>query len=1001
MDKQNRKLTDTIKIVPAVILCLGPVFWLIESIADYAFQGGSFFQLLFLPKTPELLTRLFFIFITVFFAYIFKEFKKSDTRLRVSEKKCSTIFNETSDALVIADAEGNILDVNRRAEEFFGYFKEQFSHMKVMQLYPKQELARMAQAFEEVLRDKKEVVLETVCINKDDAMIPVEQREALIESIRGNGRPGILVSISARRGEEAVSPGVNCVDGIDTQQGRLNELAQELDDNKKRCWDLENALKEMRNRYTEESQHALEIRKQRDGALRLIDEKEREKKEFQAALTIARKSLLESQVPANGAKQSPEALKAVQEKEHDRIALEKALETAEHKYAEVLVKLSEGNKQLEEASRALQLKEAESKELQGTLERIEQKLLEGESRINLAHKQYDDALKIIQQKENELKKLEAALAGSGEANKGDQEYSKALEESRIERQQLVDTLKLESAKAEAQGRQLEETLKVLGQSKEEKRQLEESLKAAEQRCAQGSLRAAENELKLEALSQALGQKDVLLRSLEESLSQAKTSYDDEYSKLEREHKQLEDALSLVEQKEAARKQLEAALQEAHVKHSAELLKVSREHDQLEAALKTIEQKEAAWKQLESSLKELEQKHTAELVKINLEHKAQDEAISLKAQEQKAGEFKQFEVKLKDVEQKYQQEVIRSSEQQKQLEDALHAVEQKEAERQKIETALREIHQQQMSESSNTVNVQAYQDALKVIEQKELERKQLEAALQEAERRLKEEEEKAAAVAHQPQASAAGGVQSGGSLPGGVSLCQVASGISHQIIDPLSVVLNNVKVLKIKFAQKKEFSYAELKEQIGFIEESAVLCKNIISSLGSVSSGTKVSLQTMQLNDVIEKVYAIKNQEFKFKNIVFQKQLQQDVPPIMGDALLLQQVIFNIIANAKWAIEQRPQRDGGIIGLGTQYDKPMNKVILTVSDTGIGIKDTDIPRIFEPMFTTKKVEEGIGLGLSIVSDIIKAHQATINVESKDRQGAAFKILFPALPMPKGP
>jgi histidine kinase len=244
-----------------------------------------------------------------------------------------------------------------------------------------------------------------------------------------------------------------------------------------------------------------------------------------------------------------------------------------------------------------------------------------------------------------------------------------------------------------------------------------------------------------------------------------------------------------------------------------------------------------------------------------------------------------------------------------------------------------------------------------------------------------------------------GVQPGVNSSGGVSLVQVASGISHQIIDPLSVVLNNVKVLKIKFAQKKEFSYADLKEQIAFIEESAVLCKNIISSFSCASSGTKVSLQNMQLNEVIEKVYLIKNQEFKFKNITFQKQLQQDVPSIMGDALLLQQVIFNIIANAKWAIEQKPQRDGGIIGLGTQHEQAMNKVIVTISDTGIGIKEADLPRIFEPLFTTKRIEEGIGLGLSIVADIIKAHQASISVESKEGQGTAFRIVFPALPAPK--
>ncbi|MFA6216158.1 MAG: ATP-binding protein [Candidatus Omnitrophota bacterium] len=732
MNNSNKACISEENIIPVSIISLGLVFSLIESIADYALQGGSFFHQLFLPKTPELLTRLFFILISVVFAFIFKEFKKSDTKLRVSEKKCR---------------------------------------------------------------------------------------------------------------------------------------------------DLEDTLQENRGSLSEEAQKALEFDK-------LHNE-------------VARQSPPEAFFPAGAGdeKQSAEALKAIQEKEQARIVFEKALETAEHKHAEVLAKLSEGHKQLEVALRDFQLKDAECKQLQEVLKSTEQKLIDGESKVNHAYKQYDDSLKIIQQKENDLKRLEEALT--------------SLEHKNV-------------------------TMAAAG---EDQQQLRLVLRETETKLA-----------------------EALLKSTEE-------------------HKRNEDHLQALEESSLERRQLADTLKETKERHAAELLKVSAEHEELQAALKTIEQKESAVKQLESSLKELEQKHTAELEKINLERTSLEEALSQKAQQHNDGEAKQCEAKFKDIEQKYQQEVIRCSQQQKQLEDALQMIEKKEAERQKIETALSELHHKQADESSNTVTLKEHQNALKVIEQKEQERKQLQAALEEARTRVSP-------------------LESGIGLAGGASLGQVASGISHQIIDPLSVVLNNVKVLKIKFAQKKEFSYADLKEQIGFIEESAVLCKNIISSFGSVSAGVRVSLQAMQLNEVIEKVYMIKNQEFKFKNISFQKQLQQDVPPIMGDALLLQQVVFNLIANAKWAIEQKPQRDGGIIGLGTQHDAAMNKVIVTISDTGIGIKDADLPRIFEPMFSTKKIEEGLGLGLAIVTDIIKAHQATISVESKVGQGATFKISFPALPVPKG-
>ena len=149
-----------------------------------------------------------------------------------------------------------------------------------------------------------------------------------------------------------------------------------------------------------------------------------------------------------------------------------------------------------------------------------------------------------------------------------------------------------------------------------------------------------------------------------------------------------------------------------------------------------------------------------------------------------------------------------------------------------------------------------------------------------------------------------------------------------------------------------------------------------------------------MNELVERVVGLVEHELSLENIVIHKQLGDGLPEISGESQLIQQVIFDLIDNAKWAIQQKSGREGGTISIKTEYNPDSKSVLLSICDTGIGIAQEDLERIFEPFFTTKEVGKGTGLGLSIVHSIIKEHKADIQTESEPGKGATFKIRFPA-------
>jgi two-component system NtrC family sensor kinase len=145
-----------------------------------------------------------------------------------------------------------------------------------------------------------------------------------------------------------------------------------------------------------------------------------------------------------------------------------------------------------------------------------------------------------------------------------------------------------------------------------------------------------------------------------------------------------------------------------------------------------------------------------------------------------------------------------------------------------------------------------------------------------------------------------------------------------------------------------------------------------------------------LNDLIEETLQLVEKDVATAGITIRRAFVNGLPPMLGEGSALQQVVLNLVTNARDALGG----DGGEITLETTLvaDRP-GAARLIVRDTGPGISPDVLPKIFDPFFTTKP--EGTGLGLSISYGIVRDHNGTIEVESRPGQGTTFILTFPSL------
>lgn len=221
-----------------------------------------------------------------------------------------------------------------------------------------------------------------------------------------------------------------------------------------------------------------------------------------------------------------------------------------------------------------------------------------------------------------------------------------------------------------------------------------------------------------------------------------------------------------------------------------------------------------------------------------------------------------------------------------------------------------------------------------------------------------------------------------------TLGELTTGVAHELNNPLNniglFVGNALDLIQLGTADPERIS-SELDNAMHQVRKAS----EIISHLRTFGRAAPVSREPVLINDVIMRALSLMQEQFRLRQIDLNLKLCDDNPLVLGNAIQLEQVLINLLTNARDAVNLSALRT---ISIECVVEAPF--VELVISDTGAGIPEGLEKRIFDPFFTTKEVGKGTGLGLSITYGIIKEHHGTITVaKTPPGAGATFVIQLP--------
>jgi two-component system NtrC family sensor kinase len=213
--------------------------------------------------------------------------------------------------------------------------------------------------------------------------------------------------------------------------------------------------------------------------------------------------------------------------------------------------------------------------------------------------------------------------------------------------------------------------------------------------------------------------------------------------------------------------------------------------------------------------------------------------------------------------------------------------------------------------------------------------------------------------------------------------QLAADVAHELNNPLQGIVTFSHLLREKGASNDAAQ--------GWVEKIVIQADRstkIIRGLLDFARPRTPNKRPTKVNVLLEECIALVENQALFHNIEVVKQFGADVPEVVIDPSLMQQVFMNLIINAAEAMDGE-----GRLALTTCHDPIARTVEVGFVDSGHGIRSEDVDRVFEPFFTTKEVGHGTGLGLAISFGIVKEHHGAISVESEIGKGTAFTVSLP--------
>jgi len=212
--------------------------------------------------------------------------------------------------------------------------------------------------------------------------------------------------------------------------------------------------------------------------------------------------------------------------------------------------------------------------------------------------------------------------------------------------------------------------------------------------------------------------------------------------------------------------------------------------------------------------------------------------------------------------------------------------------------------------------------------------------------------------------------------------RLTAGVSHEILNPLNII-----TLSLQLMIEDPDSHPATTEQLQVLEDQAHRIAKITQNLLYFSRQTEPERRQVDLGEIVTQTLGLLERELTLDNIELDLNLAERLPPVSADQHQLQQVVLNLLTNARDAMPK-----GGRLSLSTEAVQTDGRkfVELRVEDTGPGIAPGHLNKLFDPFFTTKDEGEGTGLGLSICQGIIEAHGGSIRAENGPEGGAAFVV-----------
>jgi len=227
--------------------------------------------------------------------------------------------------------------------------------------------------------------------------------------------------------------------------------------------------------------------------------------------------------------------------------------------------------------------------------------------------------------------------------------------------------------------------------------------------------------------------------------------------------------------------------------------------------------------------------------------------------------------------------------------------------------------------------------------------------------------------------------------------ELSAGVAHELNNPLAGILGyaqyDLETLEGSDASSlTDEDVAKFKGHLTFIERGARRCTDIVGSLVRFAETSRCASSEIDVNELVRETLGFTERELSSRGIELKTELADGDMDVVGDPRQLQQVFANIILNARKAM----QAGGRLSVTSARVDRENGEgeaVAVTFGDTGCGISDENLVRVFEPFFTTGEVGEGNGLGLSVSYGIVKDHGGDIDVVSKPGVGSTFTVLLP--------